>query len=231
MKTCTRCKESKPSTTEYFHKKDKGLTSHCKVCRNAHKRDYREKNKEVINAKQKFYDKGNIEKRKNRYEKNKDSILKKQSEYNKANKEKRRAYLKANREKIRNRGKTYREKHKDRINQRVKKMRATNPNLRISHSLRERMRSALIGKCKSASTMELLGCSIEQLKEHLEYQFKESMTWDNYGYFGWHIDHIRPCASFDLNYPDQQKECFHYTNLQPLWAEENLSKNKYSIIS
>ena len=59
---------------------------------------------------------------------------------------------------------------------------------------------------------------------HLEAQFKPGMTWDNYGLKGWHVDHIRPCASFDLRDPEQQRRCFHYTNLQPLWAEENLKK-------
>ena len=71
--------------------------------------------------------------------------------------------------------------------------------------------------------MKLVGCSIEKLKQHLESQFKEGMTFSNYG--KWHIDHIRPCTSFDLSKLDEQYKCFHYTNLQPLWAEENLRKS------
>jgi len=55
-------------------------------------------------------------------------------------------------------------------------------------------------------------------------QFKPGMTWDNYGYYGWHIDHKVPCSNFDLSKPEEQYKCFHYTNLQPLWAEENLIK-------
>lgn len=84
----------------------------------------------------------------------------------------------------------------------------------------------LLGKRKSASTLTLLGCTIRQLRDHLESQFGPGMTWDNYGLRGWHIDHKRPCASFDLTDPEQQAACFHFSNLQlqPLWAEENLRK-------
>ena len=70
--------------------------------------------------------------------------------------------------------------------------------------------------------MKLVGCSIDQLKQHLEFQFKPGMTWNNYG--KWHVDHKKPCASFDLSKPSEQRKCFNWKNLQPLWAEENLSK-------
>jgi hypothetical protein len=86
------------------------------------------------------------------------------------------------------------------------------------------MRSAMDGRSKSKHTMELLGCSIEEFKIYLEKQFTKGMNWGNYGKKGWHIDHILPCASFDLTDPEQQKKCFHYTNLQPLWAEDNYKK-------
>jgi len=98
---------------------------------------------------------------------------------------------------------------------------------KLLYNLRHRCQQAITKGYKSASTIELLGASIDVVKQHLESLFKEEMTWDNYG-FGkrnWHIDHIRPCASFDLTDPVQQKQCFNYKNLQPLWQEENLSKN------
>jgi hypothetical protein len=75
---------------------------------------------------------------------------------------------------------------------------------------------------KSNRTITLLGCSIPELRAHIEAQFKDGMTWENWG--AWHIDHRRPCASFNLTDPAQQSACFHYSNLQPLWAAENLSK-------
>ena len=76
---------------------------------------------------------------------------------------------------------------------------------------------------KAKSTLELIGCSISELRAHIEAQFKPGMTWANHG--KWHIDHIRPCASFNLTDPEQQRQCFNYKNLQPLWAEENLRKS------
>ncbi len=98
----------------------------------------------------------------------------------------------------------------------------TNPEYRIRKSLRSRIRHAIKNGNKSAKTMNLIGCSLEYFVAYLESKFQDGMTLDNYG--EWHIDHIRPCASFDLTDPIQQKQCFHYTNLQPLWAKDNLSK-------
>ena len=84
---------------------------------------------------------------------------------------------------------------------------------------------ALGGVGKAGKTEALVGCSMLQLKEHLERQFVSGMSWENYGSKGWHIDHIRPCSSFDLTQQEQQRKCFHYTNLRPLWAADNFSKS------
>jgi hypothetical protein len=94
--------------------------------------------------------------------------------------------------------------------------------------LKTRIRMALKRKNKSTTIMNLTGCSVKELRLYLESKFKKGMSWDNYGYYGWHIDHIRPCASFDLSKPEEQAKCFHYTNLQPLWQKENMKKaDKY----
>lgn len=98
----------------------------------------------------------------------------------------------------------------------------TRKEVRVVENLRRRTRAVLEGTNKSASTLELIGCSPLELRSHLETQFTEGMSWDNYG--KWHVDHIKPCCSFDLTDSRQQKECFNYTNLQPLWAEDNLRK-------
>ena len=96
---------------------------------------------------------------------------------------------------------------------------------KILHRLRTRILLVLHGTKKAESSMNLLGCTAEHFKKHLEAQFKDDMSWENYGIKGWHIDHIKPCASFDLSIIEEQKECFHYTNLQPLWWHENLAKS------
>lgn len=76
---------------------------------------------------------------------------------------------------------------------------------------------------KSAATMRLIGCSLENLMNHLESLFLPGMSWENRS--RWHIDHKTPCAAFNLADPEQQKACFHYTNLQPLWAQDNIRKH------
>lgn len=96
----------------------------------------------------------------------------------------------------------------------------TRPEKKVLKSLRNRLNKTV--KFKYANTLGLLGCSLDQFLGSLEIQFQDSMTWENYG--DWHIDHKRPCDSFNLLNSEEQKECFHYTNLQPLWASENISK-------
>lgn len=97
-------------------------------------------------------------------------------------------------------------------------------NLRIKINLRARLYKALKGIAKSRRTAELLGCSIESFRIYLESKFEPGMSWQNYGLY-WHIDHIMPCAIFDLSKPEHQKRCFHFSNMQPLGAIENLRKN------
>lgn len=99
----------------------------------------------------------------------------------------------------------------------------THPEFRIKLSLRNRVRAAIKNKKKADRTMNLVGCSLEYFIAYLESKFQEGMNIDNYG--KWHIDHIRPCSSYDLTDPQQQKECFNYKNLQPLWAKDNLQKS------
>lgn len=100
----------------------------------------------------------------------------------------------------------------------------TDPSYRIKCCLYSRLYHIISKQntVKAQSTLKLLGCEIETLREHLEKGFKSGMTWNNHG--EWHIDHIKPCSSFDLTKLKEQQKCFHFTNLQPLWARENQIK-------
>ncbi|MBR8657434.1 hypothetical protein KDH83_29380 [Achromobacter sp. Marseille-Q0513] len=90
--------------------------------------------------------------------------------------------------------------------------------------LRRRLYMAVRNNHRSGLAVRELGCSIAELKEHLERQFADGMTWGNWGRDGWHIDHVRPLASFDLEDPEQVKAACHFTNLQPLWSKDNIRK-------
>jgi len=95
----------------------------------------------------------------------------------------------------------------------------------LTCSLRVRLIRALKDSCKMNSTFNLIGCSLEELKKHLENQFVNGMSWDNYGgRSGWQIDHIIPCSYFDLTKEENQYICFNFRNLQPLWAKDNNQK-------
>lgn len=104
--------------------------------------------------------------------------------------------------------------------------RYSTPHGKLMVNARNRLRSvfALLGMKKPVSTLKLTGCNWSQLKTHIESQFKAGMSWENYGIHGWHVDHKKPIASFDLTDESQLRECFHFSNLQPLWAIENLKK-------
>lgn len=99
-----------------------------------------------------------------------------------------------------------------------------NVQFKLSVLLRSRLREAIKNNQKVGSAVNDLGCSIYELKQHLESKFQEGMTWNNHGVHGWHIDHIIPLSLFDLENREQFLKACHYTNLQPLWSTDNLTK-------
>ena len=107
-----------------------------------------------------------------------------------------------------------------------KKRLREDPSYKIQIYLRSRINKVL--KRQKAKKYyhfnEVIGCSPKELKEHLERKFRRGMTWENYSPKTWHIDHIIPCAKFDLTKEEEQRKCFHFSNLQPLWAKHNLQK-------
>jgi len=119
----------------------------------------------------------------------------------------------------------YYQKNREKILKYLKNRRKNDINYKLKCNLRLRLWHGIKGNVKSNSTIKLLGCSIPELRKYLENKFKFGMTWENYGKV-WEIDHIKPCASFDLSKPKEQRECFHYTNLQPLSVHENRIKSR-----
>jgi len=117
----------------------------------------------------------------------------------------------------------YKERQQKNANAYIKRRCKTDSAYRLKERLRAQLRNRLKSKNITERMDTLIGCTIPQLKEHIEKQFKPGMSWDNYN--EWHVDHIKPCSLFDLTNPKDQKKCFHYTNLQPLWAKENLQKS------
>lgn len=105
--------------------------------------------------------------------------------------------------------------------------RKTDMSFKITTNLRNRVRKAIKGINKSKTTIELIGCNIEEFMIHIERQFKKGMTWENYG--EWELDHIKPCCSFDLLKESEQKKCFNYSNSQPLWKKEHREKTKEDV--
>jgi len=232
-KECTKCREVKLFSEYGNHRNGKhGLQPACKACTAKSTAAYRAANREAIIQSKKKYNDTNREAiaewGKEYRRKNKELIKKKSREYEETNKEalaeyKREYYQKNKQAFTRRRRKWYKE-NRELTTERNKEKYKKDPLFKIAILLRGRLRHAMVGNLKAASTRELLGCAYKHARQHIESQFTEGMSWDNHGMHGWHIDHIIPCASFDLIDPAQQRECFHYTNLQPLWAKDNLAK-------
>lgn len=211
MKTCSRCKleKNKSEFTKNKTSKD-GLYHYCKNC----SKEYRSKNKEKDSERHKIWWQNTKEERKKVYDeyraKNKHKIKEKYTEYRKNNKE---AIKKRRNRKREN------ERHSERIqNDLLFKLRCRTKNLVTLSILR-------MGYSKNTKTFEILGCSFEEFKFHLESKFESWMSWNNYGIYngelgyGWDIDHIIPISSAKTE--EEVINLNHYTNLQPLCSYIN----------
>lgn len=207
-KVCAKC--CKRKLAKYFNKCKRasgGLHNHCRSCQKIVKREWYVKNRESELIKGKAFSKTDKakEQRKQFYIRHKDRLLP-------LNRQRRST------------------PHARRLaNVARKKMLDNNPSFKIGQNLRGRLASALhyqnITTKFNEHTKDLLGCSFSELKVYLENKFTIGMSWDNYGTKGWHIDHIIPCNSFDLTKEEDRRKCFHYSNLQPLWWYDNISKH------
>ncbi len=210
MKTCCRCKEIKDLDGFYRNRCEKdGRARLCKSCSKTQDklRDSLNREKKSIRAKK-------------WYKENHQEVIDAQKEYAKQNKDKIAArqlkWKNENREHCRKRDREY-----------ARKQSRDNIQFRLKHRLRSRIRGALRsnGARKAVKTMDLIGCSALELQQWIQGLFTAGMSWEGLMAGLIHIDHIKPCSSFDLTDPEQQKACFHYTNLQPLWRLDNLRKN------
>jgi len=245
MKICTKCKIEKKLFEFNNHKRSKdGKQYYCKECSQETNKTYYSKNKEYYQLVHNAYDLTHKQEKHQFYLNNRDKTLKQVKKYQQDNKDKNRQYqinyrlknkkdiknkhkkyYEENKNKLRKKAKEYRDNHTEEINNRYNQRRKNDIEFHILMSLRIRICNAIKRNTKSASTKELLGCTVKFLKKHLESQFKENMSWKNHGVHGWHIDHIRPCASFNFTKVKEQRKCFNYKNLQPLWAKDNLIKS------
>ncbi len=236
---CTRCDHLLP--LEAFAKHGNRHRSECTECRAPKQKAYREENIERVR-----------EVKKRHYEIHKEEIGAYHKKYRAEHEEEKRAYFaayyRANEERLKQYSREYAKENRDKIRtrddnrrdelnewsrNRTRERMATDPAYHIKCCLRKRLCAYLKyyrGK-KSAPTFELLGCTIEEFVRHLESLFLPGMTWENYGKWRrgepmkWVMDHIRPCASFDLTRQEDQRACFHYTNIQPLWDLDNMIKS------
>jgi hypothetical protein len=194
------------------------------------RKEYYIKNKILIAEKHRLHRESNPEKTKEttqRYRtRNREKILIANKEYRQKNKDKIKEYQSKPEVIARRRANKLKNKQKINANKRYKEKlrRNIDPTYKLITNQRTRI-TGILKKHKTSKTLDLLGCSAQFLRQYIEDQFLEGMTWDNYGTYGWHVDHITPCSSFDLTDIKQQKICFHYTNLQPLWAIDNLKKS------
>jgi len=202
QKICTQCKYPKLLSDFSIGNSSLGRSNKCKKC----KSEYYELNKNEIIAKSNAY-----------YQKNKERIRvqaierrkNKATEYN----AKKREYYKT-------------EKGGAAIKRYTSDKLKNDLQFKLRHALRTRLNKAIKRGLRESSAVRDLGCTIDQLKQHLESKFQSGMTWNNWGRTGWHIDHIKPLASFDLTDREQLLQAVNYTNLQPLWWKDNLEKKK-----
>lgn len=200
-------------------------------------KEYKEKrnkyyleNKEHFSTKSKEWRTENKEKvtedKKDYYQKNKEDILEKRKEYYQ-NIKTDDSLLNKKREKDKIKTKEWRLKNKEKISQKIKERKINDPIYKLTDSIRTLIWISInrMGFTKDSKTQKILGCTFEELKLHIEFQFQEGMNWENHG--EWHLDHKTPISWADTE--EEVYELNHYLNFQPIWAFDNLSKgNKWS---
>lgn len=238
MKVCKKCGINK-SFDEYGNDKNKsdGKLIYCKECEKLRSSLYRKKNPEKSNLSSKNWRKKNPQKYKKTIEdyldknphmssKERIRIYRQNEDFRNKNSIKRKEYYKNNLERERYRSKEYYHQNKSIIrkknNEWKNNKRKKDGFYRMKLNLRDRLRDYLTGESKSKRTQDIVGLDKDKFKVYIESKFVENMSWDNYG--KWHLDHIIPLCSAKNN--EEALQLNYYSNLQPLWDEENLKKNR-----
>lgn len=160
------------------------------------------------------------------YQQHRKGLIAKQRNYQQRNLDeisaKRLECRRQNREKLSTKQCEYAVKNRDKINSYQRERYANDLVCRLGMNLRSRLWHAIRNGQKAGSAVKDLGCSVEEFTVYIASLFEPGMSWDNWG--EWHLDHVKPLASFDLTQRDQFLAACHYTNLQPLWAADNLCK-------
>jgi len=248
--TCKKCNQTLSPIKDFFYKSkgmSTGYMNTCIKCFSIAEKKRRLENPELFRKRSNtFYVKNKdrrIEAMKKRYyadhEENKrkgreysnrpENILRKKQytkKYNENNKDKKKIYWENNKKRLSKARKIWAASKAGRATTKACHDRRykSDPGYKAMLNIRSKINLAIKNNFKVGSSVELLGCSVDELKAHLESQFLPGMSWDNHTVHGWHMDHILPCSSFDLSDEEQQRKCFHYSNLQPLWAIDNLKK-------
>jgi len=237
MKTCSKCRETKGIKNFFKRMKSKdGLASWCKVCAKQYFKQYNEKNRDKIREYSKQYNEKNkdaCKKRRMEYcRKNKDKIAKRRKEYfiqyRLANKKQAKQYRENNKKRIQEYSKQYYNENKSKIikqhNKYKKQKRKNSSRYRLNANMGFGIWYSLRTKKNKQHWESLVDFTLDDLINHLEKQFRDGMSWDNYG--DWHVDHIIPKSYFKYEYLEDEKfkKCWNLANLQPLWAEENFKK-------
>ena len=238
MKKCKKCNINKPLDNYGDNKNNKdGKLIYCKECERLRGIEYRKKNREKVNKSSKNWRKNNPENYKKTVEKylqknpnmgstERIKIYRQDENFRKKYSIKRKEYYQKNIEQEREKSKKYYHENKQIIrkknNEWKNNKRKKDGFYRMKLNLRNRLRDYLIGESKQNRTKEIVGIDKTEFKLYIQSKFVEGMSWENYG--KWHLDHIKPLCQAKDN--DEALLLNYYTNLQPLWAEDNLRKNR-----
>jgi hypothetical protein len=196
---------------------------------NEYSREYNKKNRVRLNtyARATYDDMAKVAK-KAYYERNRERILAQKKEYAVRKADLISSYRQRNKSKLSAQNSRWHRENRDKTRPRKRedsRKRSLDPSYRVAAAHRKRIQRTLKGLSKPDSSESLLGCRYDEFIDYIKAHFKRGMSMNNYGR-AWHIDHVIPCSAFDLTNEVEIRQCFHFTNLRPMWAKANMRKGK-----